>query len=64
MPLTASSPTEIAGTLTGQHLTVGVEEEFLLLDADTWDNAPVADAAREALAAAVRERPGSSSAAA
>ncbi|MEV0135791.1 glutamate--cysteine ligase [Dactylosporangium sp. NPDC050688] len=56
MSLTASSPAEIAGTLAGQTPTVGVEEEFLLLDAGTWHNAPVADAARDALAPAVREQ--------
>jgi glutamate---cysteine ligase / carboxylate-amine ligase len=55
MSLTASSPTEIAATLAGQRLTVGVEEEFLLLDAGTWHNAPVADAAREALPPPLRE---------
>ncbi|WP_327002030.1 carboxylate-amine ligase [Dactylosporangium sp. NBC_01737] len=55
MSLTASSPAEIAGTIAGQRLTVGVEEEFLLLDPGTWRNAPVADAARDALAPQVRE---------
>ncbi|MEV4510230.1 glutamate--cysteine ligase [Dactylosporangium sp. NPDC049525] len=54
MSLTASSAAEIAGPIAGQILTVGVEEEFLLLDPATWHNAPVAGAARAALAPQVR----------
>ncbi|MFI5914413.1 glutamate--cysteine ligase [Dactylosporangium sp. NPDC051541] len=56
MPLTALSPAETARTVAKLRLTVGVEEEFLLLDPETWLNAPRADAARAALDPAMHER--------
>ncbi|WP_426502157.1 carboxylate-amine ligase [Dactylosporangium sp. McL0621] len=56
MSLTVLSPAQVAETLARLTLTVGVEEEFLLLDPRSWQNAPRADAAREALPAALRER--------
>jgi glutamate---cysteine ligase / carboxylate-amine ligase len=46
MSVTLSRPIAAAGALAAQTLTIGVEEEFLLLDAASWHNAPVADAAR------------------
>jgi carboxylate-amine ligase len=39
-----------------QHLTLGVEEEFLLLDPDTGSNVPVADRVIAALPTAVRRQ--------
>ncbi|MER7006430.1 glutamate--cysteine ligase [Dactylosporangium sp. NPDC000555] len=56
MALTALSPAEVAATVAGQTVTVGVEEEFLLLDPVSWHNAPLCEAARDALPPAVRER--------
>ncbi|WP_433201210.1 carboxylate-amine ligase [Dactylosporangium sp. CS-047395] len=56
MSLTALQPAALARSASRLHLTVGVEEEFLLLDPDTWQNAPRADAARERIPAALRER--------
>jgi carboxylate-amine ligase len=56
MPLTALSPAEVAETVARQTLTVGVEEEFLLLDPVSWHNAPLCEAARDALPPAARER--------
>ncbi|GAA0744551.1 glutamate--cysteine ligase [Dactylosporangium roseum] len=55
MALTALSPAEVAATVAGQTLTVGVEEEFLLLDPVSWHNAPLCEAARDALPPAARE---------
>ncbi|GAB3837366.1 glutamate--cysteine ligase [Dactylosporangium cerinum] len=49
MSLTASGPAAVAGTIAQQRLTVGVEEEFLLLDPFTGQNTPMADDARAAL---------------
>ncbi|GAA4263828.1 glutamate--cysteine ligase [Dactylosporangium darangshiense] len=56
MSLTATSPAEIAAAVAQRPFTVGVEEEFLLLDPDSWVNMAVADEAREALASSARER--------
>ncbi|MER7283108.1 glutamate--cysteine ligase [Dactylosporangium sp. NPDC000244] len=56
MTLTALSPAQVARSAAGLTLTVGVEEEFLLLDPDSWQNAPLAAAARDALPADLRER--------
>ncbi|WP_130513627.1 carboxylate-amine ligase [Krasilnikovia cinnamomea] len=53
MSLTDPSPAE---AFTRQIPTVGVEEEFLLLDPESWLNAPRSDAARAALSPAMRER--------
>jgi carboxylate-amine ligase len=56
MPVTAPSPAEVAATVARRTFTVGVEEEFLLLDPVSWQNLPLADEARAALLPAVRER--------
>ena len=55
-PSPAARVVESAGALAGQTLTLGVEEEFLLLDPVTWRNAPVADDARACLPDPAREQ--------
>ncbi|GAB1693525.1 glutamate--cysteine ligase [Krasilnikovia sp. M28-CT-15] len=56
MSLTELSPAEAAETFSRSTPTVGVEEEFLLLDPVSWLNVPRSDAARTALPPALRER--------
>jgi hypothetical protein len=56
MSLTTFSPATAAGRIVRQALTVGVEEEFLLLDPGSWHNAPLADEARAALPEQTREQ--------
>jgi carboxylate-amine ligase len=56
MSLTVAGPADIAAEVARRPFTVGVEEEFLLLDPDSWTNRPVADEARDALPGFARER--------
>ncbi|BFU45249.1 glutamate--cysteine ligase [Krasilnikovia sp. MM14-A1004] len=56
MSLTEVSPAGAAEVFARRTPTVGVEEEFLLLDPDSWLNVPLSAAARAALPPAVRER--------
>ena len=49
-------PREVARSLAGAQLTVGVEEEFLLLDPVTGENVPVAAKVLDALPAEAREQ--------
>ncbi|GAA3287175.1 glutamate--cysteine ligase [Dactylosporangium vinaceum] len=56
MSVTALHPLDAARTASRLALTVGVEEEFLLLDPRSWQNAPRAAEARAALPAAMHER--------
>ncbi|MGI5240802.1 carboxylate-amine ligase [Dactylosporangium sp. CA-139066] len=56
MSLTAARPAEIAAEVARRPFTFGVEEEFLLLDPDTWANRPVAEQARLTLPPAMHER--------
>lgn len=56
MTITAPAAVTAAGRLDTSRLTVGVEEEFLLLDPVTLRNVPAAGAVREAMPAEVREQ--------
>jgi carboxylate-amine ligase len=56
MPITAPHPLDVARTVAELALTIGVEEEFLLLDPRSWQNAPRADEARAEVPADLHER--------